>query len=170
MAVDKIEFEQKFNQGREAFDRGQYRQSVLCFEAAIQCTKLATKQGGEAQLWLAMAHQAAGDLASAKQICRKLIRHPHADCRKQGQQVLEILQAPTLVRPAEWLTPIPDLSRQENLQPTLGKMRRRSRPSSPPLPPIQFEDTRRMNTKDNGFIFGTIGFLLLLLGASYWLS
>lgn len=169
MAVDPVQFEQKFNQGREAFDRGQYRQSIAQFEEALKLTKAGSRQGGEVQLWLAMAHQAKGDITGAKNICRKLIRHPHPDCRKQSQQVLEILQAPQLARPAEWLTSIPDLTNQENAKPNVAQTRRRRRTKPEPAA-IQFEDTRRMNTRDNGFILVTIAFLLLLLGVTYWLS
>lgn len=163
------QFEQKFEEGKAAFDRGRYRQSIGLFEEAVKLSAGASRRGGEAQLWLAMAHQASGDVATAKQICRKLVRHPHPECRKQGQQVLEILQAPQLTRPKEWLTPIPDLTDQENTKPPTPRMaRRRRRPPEPT--PIQFEDTRQMNTKDNGFIFAAIAFLAILLGVTYWLS
>jgi tetratricopeptide (TPR) repeat protein len=170
MTVDnQAQFEQKFKEGQAAFDQGRYRKSVGFFEDAVKLSAGASRQGGEAQLWLAMAYQAAGDLPMAKQICRKLIHHPHSECRKQGQQVLEILQAPQLARPAEWLTPIPDLTNQENIKQSTAQMRRSRRPKPKPSP-IQFEDTRRMNTKDNGFIFATIVFLVILLGITYWLS
>ncbi|MBD2653599.1 tetratricopeptide repeat protein [Synechocystis sp. FACHB-383] len=163
------QFEQKFEEGKGAFDQGRYRQSIALFEEAVKLSAGASRRGGEAQLWLAMAHQASGDLTTAKQICRKLVRHPHPECRKQGQQVLEILQAPQLTRPKEWLTPIPDLTDQENTKPSTPRMARRRRRQPEPAP-IQFEDTRRMNTKDNGFIFTAIAFLAVLLGVTYWLS
>ena len=163
------QFLTRFSQGQAAFDRGQYRQSIGEFEAALQLTTVGSKQGGEAQLWLAMAYQAAGDTETAKQLCRKLIRHPHPDCRQQSQQVLAILQAPQLARPAEWMTPIPDLTNQENSRPVIAQMRRPRRPKPEPSP-IQFEDTRRMNTRDNGFILAAIAFILALLGVTYWLS
>jgi tetratricopeptide (TPR) repeat protein len=166
---DQSQFVERFNQGKVSFDRGQYRQSIAEFEAALKLITVGSKQGGEAQLWLAMAYQAAGDTDTAKQLCRKLIRHPHPDCRKQSQQVLAILQAPQLARPAEWMTPIPDLTNQENVRPVTAQMRRPRRPKPEPSP-IQFEDTRRMNTRDNGFILAAIALIVLLLGATYWLS
>jgi tetratricopeptide (TPR) repeat protein len=166
---DQNPFLNRFNQGQAAFDRGQYRQSIGEFEAALKCTTVGSKQGGEAQLWLAMAYQAAGDTDTAKQLCRKLIHHPDIDCRKQSQQVLAILQAPLLARPAEWMTPIPDLTRQENTQPVNAPLRRPRRPKPEP-PPIKFEDTRRMNTRENGFMLAAIAVILALLGATYWFS
>ncbi|MCT0253348.1 MULTISPECIES: tetratricopeptide repeat protein [unclassified Synechocystis] len=170
VANSQGQFEQKFEEGKAAFDRGRYRQSIVLFEEAVKLSPGASRRGGEAQLWLAMAHQAAGDVTTAKQICRRLVRHPHPECRKQGQQVLEILQAPQLTRPKEWLTPIPDLTNQENSKPATPRMVRRSGRSKPEPPPIRFEDTRRMNTKDNGFIFAAIAFLAVLLGVTYWWS
>jgi len=166
---DQNQFLTRFNQGQADFDRGQYRQSIGEFEAALKCTTVGSKQGGEAQLWLAMAYQAAGDTDTAKQLCRKLVRHPDVDCRKQSQQVLAILQAPRLARPPEWLTPIPDLTAQENSRPAPAQMRRPRRPKPEPSP-IQFEDPRGMNTRDNGFILVAIAFILALLGVTYWLS
>ncbi len=166
---DQNQFLTSFNQGKAAFDRGQYRQSIGEFETAVKLSTLGSKPGGEAQLWLAMAYQAAGDTDTAKDLCRKLIRHPHPDCRKQSQQVLAILQAPQLNRPAEWLTPIPDLTNQENTRPVNAQMRRPRRPKPEPSP-IRFEDTRRMNTRDNGFILAAIALIVILLGVTYWLS
>lgn len=166
---DRSPFLQEFDDGRAAFDRGQYRQSIAAFERAMKLTTAGSKQGGEAQLWLVMAYQAAGDLDKAKQLCRKLIRHPHPDCRKQSQQVLAILQAPRLARPAEWMTPIPDLTNQENTRPASPPMRRPRR-SKPAPSPIQFEDTQGMNTRDNGFILAAIAVILALLGVTYWWS
>jgi len=166
---DQSQFLTRFNQGKTAFDRGQYRQSIAELEAALKLTTIGSKQGGEAQLWLAMAYQAAGDIEKAKELCRKLVRHPHPDCRKQSQQVLAILQAPQLVRPPEWLTSIPDLTNQENTKPVSAQMRRPRRPKPEPSA-IQFEDTRRMNTRDNGFILAAITFIVILLGLTYWLS
>jgi tetratricopeptide (TPR) repeat protein len=168
-ANEQSQFLASFNQGKAAFERGQYRQSVAAFETAVKYSTLGSKRGGEAQLWLAMAHQAAGDADKAKKLCRPLIRHPDPDCRKQSQQVLAILQAPRLARPAEWMTPIPDLTDQENARPVTAQMRRPRR-SKPEPSPIQFEDTRRMNTRDNGFILAAIALIVILFGATYWLS
>jgi hypothetical protein len=167
--TDQSQFLASFTEGKAAFDGGHYRQSIAAFETAMKHSSLGSKQGGEAQLWLAMAYQAAGDTDKAKQLCRKLVRHPHPDCRKQSQQVLAILQAPQLARPAEWLTPIPDLTNQENTRPLTAQMRRPRHPKPAPSP-IQFEDTRRMNTRDNGFMLAAIALILLLLGAAFWLS
>ncbi|MGA1622183.1 MAG: tetratricopeptide repeat protein, partial [Synechocystis sp.] len=63
----------------------------------------------------------------------------------------------------------PDLTNQENTRPLTAQMRRPRRPKPTPSP-IQFEDTRRMNTRDNGFMLAAIALILLLLGAAFWLS
>ena len=47
-------FATAFQAGKFAFDRGQYRQAIEHFEAALSKTTLGTRQGGEAQLWMAM--------------------------------------------------------------------------------------------------------------------
>ncbi|MGL5035435.1 MAG: tetratricopeptide repeat protein [Microcystaceae cyanobacterium] len=162
-------FQSKLQAGKQALDRGQYRLSVEELEAAIALVNLGSKQGGEAQLWLVMAYQAAGRLAEAQSLCRKLIHHPDPELKKQGKQVLYILQAPSLSRPKEWMTEIPDLTQPDAHRPSYVRAK-----GSPPKPketsPIVFEDTRRMNTKDNGFIGAAIALILLLLAGTLWLT
>ncbi len=154
-------FVEQFERGKIAFDNGQYRQSITDFEAAAKLTPLGSRSGGEVQLWLVMAYQAAGQLPEAKTLCRKLTRHPQADCRKQSKQVLFILEAPSLARPKEWMTEIPDLSQADAQGPSYVQ----SLPSKkikPPPSPIYFEDPAGMNTEDNGFLGLAIAVFVLI--------
>jgi len=164
-----ILFHQKLQAGQQALDRGQYRQSIEELQNALQYISLGSKPGGEAQLWLVMAYQAAGQISEARNLCRKLTRHPHPDLRKQSKQILYILEAPRLARPREWMTEIPDLTRSEEQTPRYAASRR-SRKSAPEPSPIVFEDTRRMNTQDNGFIVVTLVLILLIVGSTLWFS
>lgn len=169
MMDSPVSFQEQFQAGRAAFERGQYRQSITAFEAALKLTSLGSREGGESQLWLVMAYQAAGQWSEARNLCRKLSRHPHPDCRKQSKQVLYILQAPRLARPREWLTEIPDLGQTEGQRPAYVQFQQAKKEKKPPSP-IYFEDPRGMNTQDNGFILATIALGILLIGGLVWFS
>jgi tetratricopeptide (TPR) repeat protein len=162
-------FHEKLQAGKLAFDRGQYRLSIDDFKTALSLVNLSSKQGGEAQLWLVMAYQAAGDLDTARSLCRKLTHHPQAELRKQGKQVLSILEAPRLARPKEWMTEIPDLADMTASPPSYVQGTGKKR-TAKTVSPIQFEDRSKMNTQDNGFIVLAIGIVLFLIGGAVWFS
>lgn len=165
------QFPEKFQQGKLALERGQYRWSVENLEEAIQLIPLGSREGGEANLWLVMAYQAVGKLPEAISLCRKLTRHPDVALRKQSKQVLYILEAPQLARPKEWMTEIPDLNQvAANTSSPLVQAMQSSTKSTPVPSAIRFEDTSRINTEDNGFIVVALWILLLILGGITWLS
>lgn len=165
------QFQEKFQAGRTALEQGQYRQSVENLEEAVKLVTLGSRDGGDAQLWLVMAYQAVGKYQEATSLCRKLTRHPDGEIRKQSKQVLYILEAPRLARPKEWMTEIPDLNNvASNDKPSYIQAAQQRRKAKPKPSAIQFEDTRKMNTKDNGFIIVVLLALLLLLGGTIWLS
>jgi hypothetical protein len=116
-----------------------------------------------------MAYQAAGDLDTARSLCRKLTHHPQAELRKQGKQVLSILEAPRLARPKEWMTEIPDLADMTASPPSYVQGTGKKR-TAKTVSPIQFEDRSKMNTQDNGFIVLAIGIVLFLIGGAVWFS
>jgi tetratricopeptide (TPR) repeat protein len=151
-----VTFETDYQSGQIAFERGEYRQAVSFFVAAIAQVQLNTKLGGEAQVWLATAYEAAGQLAEAKALCQKLASHPNLDTRQASKRMLYIMQAPELVRREEWLTKIPDLTHLEDSD---GKTGGNNPPPPPPTPkPKSLEeryapvDLSQVNTKDNNFI------------------
>ncbi len=155
------EFIKKYSLGKSAFDRGQYRISVECFEEASKLISLNTSLGGEIQIWLVNAYQAVGDEQNAIALCQKLCNHPHGDTKRQAKSLLYILKAPQLQRPKEWMTEIPDL----NSAPKLPINRRASSPRKiKPKRQIELVDLSTVNTDDNKFIFVS---LLLSLGVIF---
>jgi tetratricopeptide (TPR) repeat protein len=162
-----VNFDTDYQSGQIAFERGEYRQAVSYLLAAVAQVQPNTQIGGEVQIWLVTAFEAAGQIQEAKALCQKLASHPDLDTRQASKQMLYIMQAPDLVRRDEWLTKIPDLAHLEagdnnfaiNTKPTL---------SSPPkprsidekYPPI---DPIAVNTKDNGFIAIALIFTMITL-------
>ncbi|TVQ13500.1 MAG: hypothetical protein EA368_02155 [Leptolyngbya sp. DLM2.Bin27] len=164
-----------FAQGQAAFERGSYREAVECFEAAVQLAKAATPLGGEIQTWLVNAYSAVGKQQEAIALCQALARHPDLETRKQGKNLLYILQAPQLQRPTNWMTQIPDLDAiSEGSDKNLGssvygaattyKPRSRPKPEAPPI------DPSLINRSDNGFLWAALVGIVLVLGGLLWLS
>lgn len=160
--------------GQAAFERGSYREAVECFEEAVTLAKAATPLGGEIQTWLVNAYSAVGRQQEAVALCQVLARHPDLDTRKQGKNLLYILQAPQLQRPTNWMTEIPDLDAiaegggknfgSSGYGTATSKPRSRPQPEEPPI------DPSLINRGDNGFLWASLVGIALVLGGLLWLS
>lgn len=164
----------QYQSGKAAFERGDYRQSVQCLEKAVNLTNRNSRLGGEIQIWLVTAYEAAEQREEAIALCEQLTRHPDLDTRKQGSQLLYILRAPRLKTRPEWLTQIPDLAALETSDrntkgaytpPTQRSARAKS--VEPNLDPI---DLSQVNTKDNRFIGIALIAIALIVTYLLWLS
>lgn len=159
-----------YAQGREAFEHGYYREAVEELLKAIALVHPQSRLGGEIQIWLVTAYEAAGQQEEAISLCRQLQHHPHLETRKQSKRLLYILEAPKLQKKAEWLTQIPDLSNvnEQDLTERLGiGTYTASTPKSPSLYPEPI-DLDKVDTRDNNFVWVALGLLLLFLGAWVW--
>ncbi len=161
-------FEIDYQSGQTAFERGEYRQAITYLLSAIAQTQPNSKIGGEIQIWLAIAYEAAGQVSAAKALCQQLAAHPSLDTRQASKRMLYIMDAPELARRDDWLTKIPDLTHLEDRQ---GKAGGTSAPSQP-LPPKKEQtleeryppiDLSRVNTKDNNFIAIALASIALVL-------
>ena len=149
-------FDTDYQSGQIAFERGDYRQAVSSLLAAVAQVQPNTRIGGEVQVWLVTAFEAAGQIPEAKALCQKLSNHPDLETRQASKRLLYIMQAPELTRREEWLTQIPDLSYLEGGDDKFG-VNNTSDPLSPPQPRSIDEqyapvDLSQVNTKDNNFI------------------
>lgn len=169
---NKEKFRIEYQEGKAAFERGEYRTSVRHLEAASALMNRTSRLGGEAQLWLVTAYEAAGQKEEAIALCQQLSRHPDPETSKQGKRLLYILQAPQLKRPEEWMTKIPDLGAIAESDPkdrrgsnTAVVSRKRKEPPKPE--PI---DLTQVNTKDNQFIWVALIAIALTVGGLIWLG
>ncbi|URR35085.1 hypothetical protein NBE99_10610 [Thermosynechococcus sp. HN-54] len=99
-----------FQHGQQAFERGNYQQSIALLGQAAALAEGNTVRSGEISLWLVTAYSAAGDQGAAISLCRQLQRHPDHHTRQESRRLLAILEAPQLKRRREWYSEIPDLS------------------------------------------------------------
>lgn len=167
--VDKERFQQEYNAGKDAFERGNYQISVQRLETAHSLVTPSTRLGGEVGIWLVTAYQAASRVTDAIALCTKLSQHPHPEIRKQGKRLLYILQAPALKRPKEWMVEIPDLATLPDSDPK----DRRGSSTIKPKSSLKAEeplDLSQVNTKDNSFIWLAFVAIVLMLGSLWWLS
>ena len=161
----------EYQAGIAAFERGQYRESVQHLEKSCDLVTRNSLLGGEVQIWLVTAYEAAGRISEAIALCEQLKRHPDLETSKQARRLLYILQAPQLKRPTEWLTQIPDLG---TLQGNDTKTRFGSgtatsnRPRQQPQQPEPV-DLTQVNTRDNRFIWVVLSALGLTL-AGLWFN
>ena len=161
-----------YQQGRQAFESGQYRQSVAHLEKATALVPRGSALGREASVWLVTAYDAAGECDRAISLCRELARHPHPETSKQAKRLLYILEAPKLKKRPECLVEVPDFA---NLQKNDAKWRQaieatparqgrsRDRSEEEPIAPTDAND------RDNHFVWIAAIALALVLGAmAYW--
>lgn len=162
----------EYQAGKTAFERGRYRESVQHLARASALTEQRSRLGGEARIWLVTAYEAAGQKEEAIALCRQLKHHPVKEIRKQGRQVLYILEAPRLNLRPEWLTQIPDMSGVSDSEPKYRSggsssiTPRRDQLNLTPEP----VDPSQVNTKDNRFIWVALVAIALTLGGLVWLN
>lgn len=173
MTTENLELaRQQFQIGQDAFERGLYRQSIEAFEKAIGLADRNSSLGGEAQIWLVNAYQAADRNVEAIALCESLGSHPDVKIRKQSRRMITILKAPKLKLREEWMTKIPDLT---NLDEANSKNKKASGNLSPaprlrskPVPePV---DLSQVETQGNGFVWIAFGAIALTVLGLIWLS
>ncbi|MBE9126905.1 MULTISPECIES: hypothetical protein [unclassified Coleofasciculus] len=166
----KEKFRIEYQAGKAAFERGEYRIAVKRLEAASALMNRTSRLGGEAQLWLVTAYDAAGQKEEAIALCQQLSRHPDPETCKQGKRLLYILQAPQLKRPEEWMSKIPDLGAiaQSDAKDRRGSGVARSNRNPKREIELEERDLTQVNTKDNQFIWVALIVIGLMVGGLIW--
>lgn len=160
-----------YREGKAHVERGAYRQAIAQLQTAATLTPVQSPLGGEIRLWLAIAYEATQQQPLAIDLCRQLSQHPSVAVRKQGKQLLYILEAPSLTRHPEWCSQIPDLSqlsdnpRNDDWGANTSKTRSSPAPRAltPPVAPGPVE------TKDNQFVWVALGAATLILVGLLWI-
>lgn len=156
-----------FALGQKALERGFPLEAIVAFQTALDQGYPQSYLGGEIQIWLATAYEAAGQHQAALDRCRQLRSHPHPNIRKQSADILYIWEAPALKTPPDWIVRIPDLSQvEDNPAPTVGTGLNRKKPRTRKEPPEPSIDPSTINHKDNHFIW--VGLGLVIMGLLIW--
>ncbi|MBD6616900.1 tetratricopeptide repeat protein [Komarekiella sp. 'clone 1'] len=172
MSAESLEIAKaSYQTGKVAFESGQYREAVENLEKASALLARNSRLGGEVEIWLVTAYEAAGRTDDAIALCERLKRHPYSETSKQARRLLYILKAPKLVRPNEWMTEIPDLGTLPDNDLKIraaGKPTKSSQPRKPAEP--EFIDLSQVNTRDNRFIWVALTVIGLTISYLVWLS
>ncbi|MDB9315971.1 tetratricopeptide repeat protein [Spirulina sp. CS-785/01] len=156
-------FQKNYQAGMVALERGQYRASIAYLEEAVGLVNPYSRKGGEVQLLLVSAYQAANDLEAATTLCEKLLRHPSPSTSQQAKNLLYIINAPVLKRPEEWMTKIPDLKPIDESSVVNRYAASKTKKRKPkPKPEPEIIDPSEINTKDNFFV--GVAVVLVVLG------
>ena len=120
----------RFETGKVLYGVGRYKEAVAALVAALDAEGPFSILGGEIQLWLALAHQAAGDEQACLAVYRQVeAGHPSPKMRKQAADLRYIMEAPKLrVGPDEK----PTLPSVDPASPRAPGERTRRRVPSPP--------------------------------------
>ncbi|MEH2066748.1 MAG: hypothetical protein V7K47_00855 [Nostoc sp.] len=174
MSAESIEIAKtRYQTGKTAFENGQYRQAVENLEKASALLVCNSRLGGEVDICLVTAYEAAGRTDDAIALCERLKRHPHFEISKQARRMLYILKAPKLKRPSEWMTEIPDLGALADNELKISiaakspksSVQQKSKPTEP-----EIVDLSQVNTKDNRFIWVALIAIGLTISYLVWLS
>jgi tetratricopeptide (TPR) repeat protein len=163
-----------YTTGQAAFERGLYRDSMDWFKKALTLISAQSALGGEIQMWLVTAYDAAGQGEEAIALCRQLSTHANLETRQKSKRLLFVLEAPKLQSKPEWLTQIPDLdppnasTRRYSAvgQPGQSSKAKTNEPKSiteDPFEPIDPKESR-------GFLGIALGLSGVILLGLWWLS
>ncbi|MGV2828281.1 tetratricopeptide repeat protein [Myxosarcina sp. GI1(2024)] len=170
MTTDNREkFRLKFQAGKQALERGKYRLSVENLKAATELVAPTSPQGGEAQIWLVTAYQAANLITEAVALAKQLTNHPDAETRERAKRLLYIIQAPQLSRPKEWMSEIPELASTESsiAKYVTAKTQNNARNIDRTETKV---DLSRVDTQDNQFVWFALLITILTVGGLFWFA
>ncbi|MGB3637616.1 MAG: tetratricopeptide repeat protein [Rivularia sp. (in: cyanobacteria)] len=171
MSSESLEIaRQRYRNGKAAFENGKYRQAVEELKKACALLERNTRLGGEVQIWLATAYEAAGQNQEAIELCEQLKRHPYPETSKDAKRLQYIFKAPKLERPKEWMTEIPDLATLSDKSKIRVAASRKKAPVAKQVEEVEFIDLSQVNTQDNRFIWLALIVIAVTLGSLFWLS
>lgn len=161
----------RYQAGIIAFENGQYKEAVEQLEKASALLVRNSRLGGEVQIWLATAYEAAGRNEEAIALCEQLKRHPDLETNKESRRLQYIFQAPKLQRPKEWMTEIPDLATLPDNQTKIRLTAKTTKSSVTPEPTEpKFDDLTQINTRDNRFIWVALIAISFTIVTLVWYS
>ncbi len=120
-----------------ALERGDYGQCLQLLEPLAAEHPITDPLGAHLRMLMVTAWMGQGQEEKALSTCRLLTRCKDSEMRNRARQLLTILEAPSLQRPASWSMQLPNLAIDPQLgtPPRAARRRRRQVPAAPPPPP-----------------------------------
>ncbi len=118
-----------------ALERGDYGQCIALLEPIAEANPIMESKGAAIRMLLVTAWMGKGDEDKALRTCRKLTHCKDPELRTRARQLLDVLEAPSLARPASWSMQLPTLEMDARIGPRPKSLNRRKLPPPPPSPP-----------------------------------
>lgn len=122
-------------EAQQALDRGDYGRCLRLLEPLASTHPISESEGALIRMLMVTAWMGQGEDRRAVTTCRLLTRCRDPELRNRAKQLLNVLEAPSLERPARWSMQLPTLE----MTPRMGQRprisRRRRQPTPPPPPP-----------------------------------
>ena len=118
-------------------ERGDYGQCLQLLEPLAAEHPITDPLGAHLRMLMVTAWMGQGQEEKALSTCRLLTRCKDSEMRHRARQLLTVLEAPSLQRPARWSMQLPTLAIDPQLgtPPKSARRRRRQVPAAPPPPP-----------------------------------
>lgn len=148
-----------------ALDRGDYGQCLELLEPLAEAHPITDPEGARIRMLMVTAWMGQGQEAKALSTCRMLTRCRDSDLRLRAKQLLEVLEAPSLQRPASWSMQLPTLEMSAQMGERPRPMRRRRNQGPPPPPPPPTGPTQAAAPGFAVVVIAVLVGLTLLLGS-----
>lgn len=122
-------------EAQQALDRGDYGQCLRLLEPLATTHPINEPEGALIRMLMVTAWMGQGEERRAISTCRLLTRCKDPDLRIRARQLLNVLEAPSLERPARWSMQLPTLEMTPRTGQRPRLSRRRRLPAPPPPPP-----------------------------------
>lgn len=96
-------------EAQQALDRGDYGQCLRLLEPLATTHPINEPEGALIRMLMVTAWMGQGEERRAISTCRLLTRCKDPDLRIRARQLLNVLEAPSLERPARWSMQLPTL-------------------------------------------------------------
>ncbi|WP_320667290.1 DUF3153 domain-containing protein [Prochlorococcus sp. MIT 1307] len=119
-----------------ALERGDYSQCLIALEELAQKQPLNSQEGPKIRMLMITALMGKGDNEKAISMCRELTHCKDNELRQMSKQLLEVLESPSLGRPANWSIQLPTLDLTTQTKGNYYSTNKKSNDSeTSPLPP-----------------------------------
>ena len=142
-----------------AISRGDYGQCLALLEPLAKSHPLTDAEGAKIRMLMVTAWMGQGNEQKALATCRILTRCKDPELRQNAMQLLIVLEAPSLQRPANWSIHLPNLAMSATTTASRPSSARKQSLVQPPPPPPT-GPTRAPN----------LGFSILVLVVLSWLT
>tara|TARA_Y100001968_G_scaffold305954_1_gene322358 strand:- start:4109 stop:4594 length:486 start_codon:yes stop_codon:yes gene_type:complete len=153
----KMAISSAFTEAEASIERGDYTKCLTILKPLSEIHPLNSLEGDHIRMLMVTAFMGQGEEKKALNTCRLLAKSHNSELRQEAKQLLSILEAPSLERPANWSVHIPKI----NLASLDGEKIYQSKSNQILKESLKYPPTGP--TKDLGFGFSAIAAILIIM-------